>query len=237
MQFGSPEEPHDSPSCTLGDRTPRYRPLVEIDEEPAAVWFGHEVRVLAPSGADAGVGVVRGVARPRRGRSWSFAVELDGVGDLIDLPADRIVPTGWFREDDGRRLTTGEHARETDGTARPGDRLLDRHVTLRSHVEARDADEAAARTRELVAALRLDVVDADEPVEHGKGTWVVVTGLSWPAAAGDDAAVAIAYLTQTTGLDWGAFSGGPDGCDAVWNPGGADDPTPHVTWMVLDAVP
>lgn len=42
---------------------------------------------------------------------------------------------------------------------------------------------------------------------------------------------------RATGLDWGAVSGGPDGCDAVWNPGGAVDLTPHVTWMVLDAVP
>ena len=218
---------------------PRYRPLVETDEEPPAVWFGHEVRVLAPSGADAGVGVVRGVVRPWRGRSWSFAVELDGVGDLIDLPADRIVPTGWFRADDGRRLAVEEHAPETAGRTWPGDRLRHRHVTLRSHVEAEDADEAAARTRELVAALGLEGVDADDPVEYWKvpGTWVVVTGLSWPAVAGDDAAVATAYLMEATGLDWGAVSGGPDGCDAVWNPGGADDPTPHVTWMVLDAAP
>lgn len=211
---------------------------MEIDEEPPAAWFGYEVRGLAPSGADAGVGVVRGVARPWRGRPWSFAVELDGVGEVVDAPADRIVPTGWFREEDGRRVTTGEHARETAGGGLPGDRLRHRHVTLRSHVEACDADEAAARTRELVAALRLDVVDADEPVEYWKvpGTWVVVTGLSWPAVAGDDAAVAIAYLTAATGLDWGV-SGGPDGCDAVWNPGDAVGPTPRVTWMVLDAVP
>ncbi|MFF3065328.1 hypothetical protein ACFVQ3_12275 [Oerskovia sp. NPDC057915] len=213
---------------------------MEIDEEPPPVWFGHEVRVLAPSGADVGVGVVRGVVRPWRGRPWSFTVALDDTGDLVGVTAARVVPTGWFREDDGTRLTADEHARGRVGGVRPGDRMRHRHVTLRSHVQARDADEAVARTRELVAALGLDTVDVDEPVEHGKvpGTWVVVTGLSWPAGAGDDAEVVIARLTEATGLDWGAVSGGPDGCDAVWDPGDAvGPPTAHVTWMILDAVP
>lgn len=219
---------------------PRYRPLVEIDEEPPAVWFGHEVRVLMPSGAEAGVGVVRGVVRPWRGRPWAFAVTLDGETELVGVTSDRLVPTGWFREDDGRRLTSEEHAHETAGLPRPGDRLRCRHATLTSHVVADGAHEAEARVREVAAALGLDPVDADDPVEHRQvpGTWVVVTEVPWPPPAGDDAEAAIEHLTDATGLAWGQVDGTPEGCVAVWNPGDAVDPRmPHVTWMILDAVP
>ncbi|MFD6166483.1 hypothetical protein ACFWFR_14935 [Oerskovia sp. NPDC060287] len=115
-----------------------------------------------------------------------------------------------------------------------------RHVSLRTHVEAGGADEAAARACAVVAALGLEPVDVDEPVEYRKvpGTWVVVTGLAWPPrAARDDAEAAISLLTATTGLDWSPASGTPESFDAVWNPSDAVDPrTRHVTWMILDAI-
>ncbi|MFD6093894.1 hypothetical protein ACFWGN_17395 [Oerskovia sp. NPDC060338] len=211
---------------------------MEIAEEPPPVWFDQEVRVLGATDGIAETGVVRGVSRPGPGGHWAFAVELDGEADLVGVAAERLVATGWFRKDDGRRLTAEEYAHETAGRSRPGDRLRRRHVTLTSHVLADGADEAAARARAVVAALGLEPVDVDEPVEYWKvpGAWVVVTGLAWPQAARDDAEAAVRHLVASTGLDWAPVSGTPAGCDAVWNPGDAVDPrTTHVTWMLLDA--
>jgi hypothetical protein len=238
---------------------------VTIEEEPP-VWFGQEVRVLAPAdpqvgegtsqAPDAGqaplegqaphpaggaetarLGVVRGVSRPWRDRPWSMTVEVDGEPDLLALPADRLVPTGWFRTVDGARISADQHRRETG--PRPGDRLRRRNVTLTVHVEAGGTAEATARARETVAALGLTAVEADEPVEHWKvpGTWVVVIELAWPHDAGDDAEAAVTHLTAATGLDWPPASGTPEGADAVWSPGDVVDPRiPHVTWMARDGI-
>ncbi|OCI33135.1 hypothetical protein OERS_00560 [Oerskovia enterophila] len=225
------------PNCTPGVAVPRYRPLVEIEEELPPFWFGQEVCVLGATAGIAGTGVVRGVSRPGPGEPWAFAVELDGEADLVGAAAERLVATGWFRDDEGRRATVEQHEREA--SSRPGERLRRRHVSLRTHVEAGGADEAAARARAVVAALGLEPVDVDEPVEYWKvpGTWVVVTGLAWPQVASDDAEAAVLHLVASTGLDWAPVSGTPAGCDAVWNPGDAVDPrTRHVTWMVLDAI-
>jgi hypothetical protein len=215
-----------------------------FEEDPPPVWFGQEVRVLALSDEAAGTGVVRGVSRPERGGPWRFAIEVDGEPDLVEVVGERLVPTGWFRDDEGARLSAEEHERATAGRPRPGDRLRHRHVTLTAHVVADGADEAAARARELVTALGLsttatDEPPADEPVEYWKtpATWVVVTEVQWPASAGDDAEAAVLLLAAVTELDWGRVSGTPAGCDAVWSPGGVvGPPTPHVTWMALDAV-
>lgn len=215
---------------------------MEIEDEQPAVWFGYEVRLLGPSGEATRTGVVRGVSRPWRGRPWSFTVEVDGEADLVTCPAEHLLPTGWFRDAEGRRLSAEEHERAGRGGQgeRARDRMRRRHVTLRSHVEASGADEAAARTSDLVAALGLDPVEVDEPVEYWKvpGTWIVVTEVAWPPLAGDDAEVAISHLTPTTGLTWGPPGGTAEGCDAVWNPGDVVGPRlRHVTWMVLEAIP
>ncbi len=207
------------------------------------VWFDQEVRVLAWPGDGPGqtwrTGVVRGVLRPGQGRPWVFVIEVDGEPDLVEIAGERLVPTGWFRDDEGTRRSAQERERASAGGSRPGKRTRRRHISLRTHVAAGGADEAAARTRAVVAALGLEPVDVDEPVEYWKvpGTWVVVTGLAWPQAARDDAEAAVRHLVASTGLDWSPASGTPESCDAVWNPGDAVDPrTRHVTWILLDAI-